>query len=102
MVIFRPDVAGDYSAGTFIHLADQPGTSLTTGISLVETDVLVGDVILQAGTLLFTQNDGTANIYHHSLTDVGAGTTSGSVSILVDGSQLDIVGSNFVGLMLGE
>ena len=72
--MFRPDAIDDYSSGTFIHLLDQPGTAQTTGITLIEKDVLIGDVTLQAGTFLFTQEsvDEESSIYHFSADDAGA------------------------------
>ncbi len=102
VIIFRPDVVGDLSSGTFIHLLDQPGTAKTTGISLIEKDVLVGDVTLQAGTFIFTQEGVTEenSIYHFSAVDVGAGTTTGVVSTLIKSIDININWNNFVGVMV--
>ena len=34
VIAFHPDVVGDFSSGTFVHLLDAPGTTQTTGITL--------------------------------------------------------------------
>ena len=102
VIVFRPDVADDYSSGTFIHLLDQPGTAKTTGITLVEKDVLVGDITLQAGTFLFTQESVVeeSSIYHFSAADVGAGTTTGVVSTLISSVDTGVNWNNFLGVMI--
>ncbi|MGB5676410.1 MAG: DUF2341 domain-containing protein, partial [Gammaproteobacteria bacterium] len=102
VIVFRPDTAGDYTSGTFIHLLDQPGTAKTTGITLIENDVLIGDVTLQAGTFLFTQQSVVeeSSIYHFSADDVGAGTTTGTVSTLINSVDIDVSWNNFVGVMV--
>jgi uncharacterized delta-60 repeat protein len=102
VIVFRPDAAGDYTSGTFIHLLDQPGAAMTTGITLIENDVLIGDVTLQAGTFLFTQESVAeeSSIYHFSADDVGAGTTTGTVSTLISSVDIDVNWNNFVGVMV--
>ncbi len=102
VIVFRPNAVDDYSSGTFIHLLDQPGTTKTMGITLVENDVLVGDVTLQAGSFLFTQEsvDEESSIYHFSADDVGAGTTTGTVSTLISSVDIDVNWNNFLGVML--
>ena len=67
VIVFRPTAVDDYTSGTFIHLLDQPGTEKTTGITLIEKDVLIGDVTLQAGTFLFTQESVDRGKQHLSL-----------------------------------
>ena len=101
VVAFRPDVAGDYTSGTFLHVLDQPGTGETTGIALVEENTTVGDVVLSRGSFLFTQAGGSANdIYHFSADEAGAGTTSGTVSVLIDGPDVGVESNQFSGIML--
>jgi hypothetical protein len=102
VIIFRPTAVDDYSSGTFIHLLDQPGTAITTGITLVEKDVLIGDVTLSAGTFLFTQESVVeeSSIYHFSADDVGAGTTTGTVSTLISSIDIGVNYNNFVGIMV--
>jgi VCBS repeat-containing protein len=102
VIVFRPDTAGDYSSGTFIHLLDQPGTAQTTGITLIETNVVVGDVTLQAGSFLFTEEGFVeeSSIYHFSTIDVGAGTTDGTISTLISSVDIGINFNNFQGIMI--
>ena len=102
VIVFRPDVADDYTSGTFIHLLDQPGSALTTGITLVETDVVVGDVTLQAGSFVFTQESTLeeSSIYYFNTIDVGAGTTDGTVSTLISSVDIGVNYNNFQGIMI--
>jgi hypothetical protein len=102
VIVFRPNVEGDYSSGTFIHLLDQPGTAKTTGITLIEKDVVVGDVTLQAGSFLFTQESVVeeSSIYYFDTIDVGAGTTAGTVSTLISSVDININFNNFQGVMI--
>lgn len=102
VIIFRPNAVDDYSAGSFIHLLDQPGTAMTTGITLIEKDVTIGDVTLSAGGFLFTQQSivEESSIYHFSADDVGAGTTSGTLSTLISSVDMDVNWNNFVGVMV--
>ncbi|WP_297696753.1 DUF2341 domain-containing protein, partial [uncultured Eudoraea sp.] len=102
VVIFRPTAVDDYSSGTFIHLLDQPGTAMTTGITLIEKDVTIGDVTLSAGGFLFTQESivEESSIYYHPADDVGAGTTSGTVQTLISSVDMDVNFNNFVGVMV--
>jgi len=83
IVAFRPDVAGDYSSGTFIHVLDNPAGASVTGISLVERSTMVGDVTLQPGSLVFTLA-GDSSVYHFGIDEAGPGTTVGTTSRLVD------------------
>ncbi len=92
VLVFRPTTAGDYSDGTFHLLLENPTGLDIKGVSLVEQGTTVGGVTLTAGTFLFAQKDSAddADIYSYIATGVGAGTTSGSVSVLVDGSAMGI------------
>jgi len=93
--VFRPDNPGDYSSGTFTMLLENPFASNIQSISLVEQDTLVGDVVLQAGTFLYSRPGGSFrdNIYMYVADDVGAGTTSGTSSVLLDGADIGISAS---------
>ena len=94
VAVFRPDVAGDYSAGTFAMLLEDPsGTGDDiTGISLIEQNVTVGDADLQAGDFLFTRFTApNANqVWLFETDDVGAGTTAGTASVLLEGSDANV------------
>lgn len=93
--VFRPDIEGDYSSATFIFLLDghQIITTDIQGVSLVEADTEVGGTTLLAGTFLLTQTlSDKDDIFHYTADDVGLNTTSGTLSILIDGSDIDIGG----------
>ena len=49
--------------------------ALSRAITLIENDVLIGDVTLQAGSFLFTQESFVeeSSIYHFTADEVGAG-----------------------------
>ncbi|HKB02596.1 MAG TPA: cadherin-like domain-containing protein [Gemmataceae bacterium] len=105
--VFRPQAPGDYSAGTFFPLLDNfraiHGGGETWAIALVETDTVVGDVTLAAGSFLFSREGGDADndVRLFVPTGVGIGTTAGSVSVLIDGYDLGI-GRKVVGIDLVE
>jgi hypothetical protein len=86
--VFRPTTLDDYSAGTFFQLLDNPTGINISGISLVEHDTVVGDVTLLAGTFLLA-NANNNDIYHFAPDEVGAVTT-GTLSTLIDGSDINI------------
>jgi hypothetical protein len=86
--VFRPDVAGDYSSGTFAELLVNPNGDHFSGITLIERNVRVGDVDLQAGDFLFSrENGGNQNsVFLFETTDVGA-LTAGTTRLLLNGSD---------------
>ena len=90
--VFRPDTPGDYSSGSFYMLLDNLSGGDVHSISLVETTTVVGDTTLSAGTFLFSRSGGSQkyDIWHFSATNVGTGTTSGTISLLLDGTQIEI------------
>jgi hypothetical protein len=98
LLLFRPTTPGDYTDGTFHMLLDDvPDTLGATisslhGISLVEQDVNVGGSLLTAGTFVFSEQGGVAeeDIYHFTADSVGTGTTTGTSTTLIDGSDIDI------------
>ncbi len=101
--VFRPDVAGDYSSGTFTFLLEGNGNNGSSiqkevrGISLVETNTTVGNgadaVTLEAGTFLIAMDGGGSydrHIWHFNPTNVGYMSTTGDMNILIDGDDLDL------------
>ncbi len=94
--LFRPTTAGDYSSGTFTMVLDDFGSihggDDTYSLALVETATTIGDYTVSAGTFLFScQGSSEDNdIRLFTPTGVGAGTTTGSVQILVDGSDVGV------------
>ena len=97
--VFRPDAPRDYSAGTFFILLDNVPSNFVTGISVVEKNTWVGDVVLQAGTFIYNAGN-SADILHFSADDVGVGTTFGTTSVLIDGGDIGMgsVQANIEGL----
>ncbi|MDO6563310.1 DUF4347 domain-containing protein [Amphritea sp. 1_MG-2023] len=95
--IFRPDVAGDYSAGTFSLLFSNPSGKDLKGITLVEETTIVGDTSLQAGSFLFTvtgDGSGDYGIYTFDPGDLTVDPADGVVTTLVDGTEEDIFGDD--------
>ncbi|MDT7042363.1 type II secretion system protein [Candidatus Nitronereus thalassa] len=95
--VFRPATPGDYSSGTFYMLLENPINGIISGISVVEKNTLVGDVILPAGTFLYASSKtGRNDIHHYVPTSVGAGSTSGTTAILLEGSDINIDNNRYV------
>ena len=96
VVVFRPNAPGDYRSGRFIQLLDDFGTlhggGKTKDFALVEQDTGFGEIILGAGTFVFTRDGGaeSKNVYQFVPTAVGAGSTAGTVSVLLNGSHTGI------------
>lgn len=95
VILFRPTTPGDYSSGTFSIVLDNFGTihggGDTWSLSLVEQNTTVGDVTLTAGSFLFSRDGGAEDndIRLFTPTGVGVGTTAGSVSVLIEGDQIN-------------
>jgi hypothetical protein len=85
IIIFRPDVVGDYSAGTFSLLFTNPSGDDISAISLAEEDTLVGDTIIKAGSFLFAEE--SSSIYVFTPEDLTLSATDGTVQMLVDGEE---------------
>ena len=89
LYLFRPDTPADYRPGTFQLVLDNFSTNEVEGISLVEIDTLVGDVVLSAGTFIFNPGNST-DIFHYTADGVGAGTTNGVTSVLISGNHINM------------
>ena len=90
--VFRPDSPSNYGAGTFaMLLEDLPGGD-TRGITLVEETTTVGDATLQAGDFLFTRSGGEEDndVRLFETIDVGAGNTSGTEKVLIEGDDVGV------------
>jgi hypothetical protein len=95
VVRFRPDTAGDYSAGTFEIVLKAPinpplGQDVG-GVSLVEKDTWVGDFEVKAGNFLLVETKGNEQVIHYyEVTGAGEGKTTGTLTTLIDGADLNV------------
>ncbi len=89
---FRPSAPGNYSAGTFSILLQSPVGNDIWGIALVETNTTVGGAALAAGEFLLTLQGAVHDkaIWRYTPSDVGPGTTAGSLSKFIDGPNINI------------
>ena len=96
VVVFRPISLNDYSQGTFTPLLSNLnglfGIGEIRSITLVEQATTVGDVTLDAGDFLFSQSGSSEqnDVYWFDTTDVGEGSTAGTVVKLIEGDELGI------------
>jgi hypothetical protein len=104
VVVFHPDTAGDYSSGTFAVLLKGLATNDIKGITLVEQNTTVGDTELKAGDFLFIEDEGSLDnvIQRFETIDVGPLSTSGIVTTLVDGNNLNVNIDSIEGIDLVE
>ncbi|WP_413700514.1 hypothetical protein ACLKMH_01070 [Psychromonas sp. KJ10-10] len=107
VVIFRPDVAGDYSTGSFSLLFSNPSGNNIESITLAEEETLVGDIVIQAGSFLFTE--GSTSIYIFTPDDLSISSSNGNVERLIDGGEESLYGDgndifpdNIIGIELVE
>ena len=87
--IFRPTSLNDYSSGTFFMFMDASDVGISDDIealTLVEMNTTVGGQELIQGDILF-YHDGF-DIHRFLPTSLGS-TTSGTVSLFIDGSDLE-------------
>ena len=87
---FRPSTPGDYTAGAFSILLDQPLGVELRGMTLVEKPTAVGEVTLSAGSFLFTRAGGAehSDVYRYVVSSAGPGSTSGTVTKLIEGTEI--------------
>ncbi|MCP4117586.1 MAG: tandem-95 repeat protein [Desulfobacteraceae bacterium] len=92
VVLFRPAWPGDYSAGTFTMVLQDPANDIEIkGMSLVQQDTTVGSVTpatLNAGDFLFILND--ESIHRYEPTGVGQGTTAGTLTEFLEGNSAGV------------
>ena len=100
IILFRPTTAGDYSAGTFSLFFDKTDAGIVVeAFTLVETPVMVGNTLLNAGDLLLSE--GAKDILRYVPTQLGD-TTSGTQSVLIDGDGNLDFGKNITAIELVE
>ncbi|GAA5511071.1 DUF4347 domain-containing protein [Novipirellula caenicola] len=102
LVIFRPDVVGDYSQGTFQILLDNPTGYSFHAVTLITQNTLVGDVMLAKGSFLLAHSDEDHEhkIRYYTPDNVGNGSTSGTLQTLI--SETSILDGEIQGLELIE
>jgi prepilin-type N-terminal cleavage/methylation domain-containing protein len=94
LYVYRPNTPGDYSSGTLYLLLNDFASGHVHSISLVETNTVVGDTTLQAGTFLYSTSGATKNDIHHFSPIRVGNTTTGTNSTLLDGGALGIANNN--------
>ena len=90
--LFRPLSPGDYSTGAFSMLLNSPTGNDLRDFSLVEKAITVGGVALNPGDFLISQKGGPLNkdIARFVPTSVGNGTTAGTLTLLIESSDIGI------------
>ncbi|MGB5440404.1 MAG: hypothetical protein WBN90_12250, partial [Gammaproteobacteria bacterium] len=103
--VFRPDSAGDYSAGTFAMLLENPLGADIRALTLVEHNTTVGDIVVQKGDFLLSASGGAFDkkVTLWESGNIGAGSTSGIPVTLLNGSDVNVkLGGHIWGMDLVE
>ncbi len=101
LVLFRPDVEGQYDKGNFTVLIQGLGAPIlgtaadVRGLAVVEENGMVGDAAVQAGDILYTAGAGAAGrtVYLYSTASaslLGGLLVGGTTTALIDGSTINI------------
>lgn len=88
--VFRPDTVGDYSSGTFFMLFENIEGNKLHAFTLVEQDTQIGTSVVAAGDVLLSVAADHESIYWFRTTDVGNGTTTGTIQTLIDGDDIGL------------
>lgn len=88
--VFRPDTAGDYSSGSFFILFEDIEDRKIHAFTLVEQDTRIGTTDVAAGDVLLSVAGDHELVYWFRTTDVGEGTTEGTLLTLIDGKDIDL------------
>ena len=96
LIGFRPDVADNYSAGTFFYVLNRTNDSGQDlkDVALVESDITIGGINLFAGDILYTDlnvTDGNVEVFR--ATEAGSSSASGSISTLINGNNINLTAS---------
>ena len=96
IVLFRPS-AGDYSTGQFTVVVDLTGgpenynANDLNAFTLVETDTIIGDKSVSAGSFLFAKSGADSHsIFVMDVQEAGRNTTTATAEILIDGDDIAI------------
>ncbi|WP_323752734.1 VCBS domain-containing protein, partial [Marinobacter sp.] len=102
LLVFRPNAFNDYSAGTFSVLLKGAVDDDLKGVTLIEQDTTIGGTDIAAGSfLLIAETSTTTSIDLFVPTGVGA-TTTGTVTPLIDLSDLGIDANRLRGIEVIE
>ena len=93
IIVYRPYTPGfyDFNQGTFEILASVPSGEEINGLTLVESDTVIGNTPISSGSILFTDDNAPFEIHllTHSIDPMDSSTIFAS-SLLFDGSQIGI------------
>ncbi len=90
IVLFRPTTPGNFSAGTFSILLQNPTAKQVGDFTLVEQSTVVGGQTLQAGSFLISEPS-KVDLDLFVATATGAGTTAGTLTQkFVDGAGFNL------------
>ncbi|MFH1103438.1 MAG: putative Ig domain-containing protein, partial [Actinomycetota bacterium] len=94
VIRFRPATPGDYTSGSFTVFLDNPLGADIRDMTLVESTTVTGDQTLAAGTVLLARSGGAEDedVWKYAVTSAGAGSTSGTVTKLIEGTEIGIDG----------
>ena len=103
VVQFRPASPGDYQSGAFSVFLDNPLGADIRDLTLVEGTTLVGEQSLSAGTVLLGRSGASESndVWKYVVSSAGSGSTSGTVTKLIEGTDVGI-GGQIWGLELVE
>jgi len=89
VLVFRPTTLGDFSAGDWYRLLENPIGQGIGSLTLIEQDTLIGDYTVTAGHFLMTAS-GVRDIRYVEVTGTGLGTTSTTHSVLIHAADIDL------------
>ncbi|MFO1006645.1 MAG: DUF2341 domain-containing protein [Planctomycetaceae bacterium] len=109
ILVFRPSAPWNYANGTILMLfdgllsVDGGAIESPSDFDLVDRDTQMGDITLHAGDLIVaSQASGESVIQLFHATTSGSGTTSGTVSTILDGSEIGLGSEEIAGLHFVE
>ncbi len=103
LLVFRPGSFNDYSTGTFTVLLEDVVADDLKGVTLIEQDTTIGGTDVAAGSfLVIAEASATTSVDLFVATGVGAGSTTGSTTALIDVSDLGIDANRLRGIEVIE
>lgn len=98
LLLFRPDVAGNYSSGTFVGLLEDFSAGQIRSLSLVEQDTVIAGERIRAGEIIYTHSGAGGNtmIRRFDPQSLGFGGTAGQDDLLFDTSEIGVGAGNVI------